>query len=60
VNRLGWPGTVHTEQGSISQYSVPVRALLLARMSMGRRATRMTCHAPAPKGGAVLAGWDLD
>jgi len=38
----------------------PVHAPWPARRSMGRRATRMTCHAPVRTGGAVFAGWDLD
>jgi len=59
-NRLGWPGTVHAEKGSISHYAAPGKAPLLASRSMGGRATRMTCHAPVRTGGAVLAGWDLD
>ena len=39
---------------------VPANAPWLARRSMARRATRMTCHAPVRTGGAVGAGWDLD
>ena len=38
----------------------PDHAPWLARRSMARRATRMTCHAPVRTGGAVGAGWDLD
>jgi len=39
---------------------VPAHAPWLARRSMARRETRMTCHAPVRTGGAVGAGWDLD
>ena len=41
-------------------FHVPAHAPWLARRSLARRATRMTCHAPVRTGGAVRAGWDLD
>jgi len=44
----------------LSHYATPVRFPSVDRMSLGRRAKRMTCHTPARTGRAVLAGWDLD
>jgi len=45
---------------SFSSYAALVLASLLARMSAGHPATRMTWHARIWTGAAVLAGWDLD
>jgi len=41
-------------------FRVPAHAPWLARRSMARRATRMTCHAPVRRGCAVGAFGDLD
>jgi len=43
----------------MSRYAVLLLAPLLARGSMGRRATRMTSHAPVQTGGAVLLAGNL-
>jgi len=56
----GMPAVGAVPMGLLSHFAAPVRAPLLSRTSVGRRATRMTCNAPVRTGGAVLAGSDLD
>jgi len=49
-----------TSRSRTVELRVPAHAPWLARRSLVRRATRMTCHAPVRTGGAGGAGWDLD
>jgi len=53
-------GSLVTRVYALPHEAAPVSAPLLARMCAGRRAKRMTWHAPVSTRGAVLAGWDFD